>query len=63
MKTKPFSPSYGSDLTISTAAVLINQSWLGFSQRAKHEHSELRAEGLHVSVTPYGVANMESAGV
>lgn len=42
-------PSYGSNLTLSLAVVLINQSWLGFSQRAQqHEHSECR--GLLVPV-------------
>lgn len=42
-------PSYGPNLTLSLAVVLINQSWLGFSQWAQqHEHSECR--GLLVSM-------------
>lgn len=54
-KTKSLGPSGGSDLTISTAAVLINQSWLGFSQWAKqHEHSEPRAEGCLSAWLPMG---------
>lgn len=43
------------------AAVLIDQSWFGFSHWAKHEPSELCAEGMPVSMTPNGVANMEYA--
>jgi hypothetical protein len=42
--------------------VLINQNWFDFSQLAKQcEPSELRAEGLLISMTPNGVANMEYA--